>query len=274
MEFVGRVWKTAAIFGITPLLFIASAGAQTTANSPARLEKLSKLPDWSGVWRLKGSPGLLGVENGRIFTPGSRDHPPYKPDWEATYTANLVRAEHQGDASYANPLVDSHTLYCAAGMPRLIGTPFDYEFIVTPEETWIIIEKETRHIYTDGRSFPPEDEMWPTLAGRSIGHWEGQTLVAETISVKGGLWADTTPATFSEQARYTERIRQTDANTLEDQVTVTDPVALTQPWTFTKHYTRMKPGTWAAEPETCGGPDDRNPIVDGRVTVVLPSQNK
>ena len=263
--------RVVAVLGIVSLMLCEHTFAQTTPNSSARLEAYSKLPDWSGLWRLKGSPGLLDVENGRSFTPGNRDHPPYKPDWEARYQTDLVRAEHQGDASYPNPLVDSHTLYCAAGMPRIIGTPFDYEFVVTPEATWIIVEKETRHIYTDGRGFPPEDELWPTLLGRSIGHWEGQTLVVETISVKSGLWADTTPATLSEQARYTERIRQIDANTLEDQATITDPIALAKPWSFTKHYTRMKPGSWAAEPETCGGPDDRNPIVNGRVTVVLPS---
>jgi len=263
--------RAAWVLCILPLLLCDSAIAQTTPNSPARMAAYSKLPDWSGLWRLKGSPGLLDVENGRAFTPGNRDHPPYKPDWEARYQTDLVRAEHQGDANYPNPLVDSHTLYCAAGMPRIIGTPFDYEFVVTPEATWIIVEKETRHIYTDGRGFPPEDELWPTLLGRSIGHWEGQTLVVETISVKSGLWVDTTPAMLSEQARYTERIRQIDPNTLEDQATITDPTALTKPWSFTKHYTRMKPGSWAAEPETCGGPDDRNPIVNGRVTVVLPS---
>jgi len=268
LALVGRV---AGVLAIVPLLLFEASVAQTIANPPARLEAFSKLPDWSGLWRIKGSPALLDVENGRSFTPGNRDHPPYKPEWETKYQVDLVRAEHQGDASYPNPLVDSHTLYCAAGMPRIIGTPFDYEFVVTPEATWIIVEKETRHIYTDGRGFPPEDELWPTLLGRSIGHWEGQTLVVETISVKSGLWTDTTPAMLSEQARYTERIRQIDANTLEDQATITDPVALTKPWSFTKHYTRMKPGSWAAEPETCGGPDDRNPIVNGRVTVVLPS---
>ncbi len=271
IDFLRSPGRMASVLGIVPLLLFESAAAQTIANSPVRMEAFSKLPDWSGLWRVKGSPALLDVENGRSFTPGNRDHPPYKPDWEAKYQVDLVRAEHQGDASYPNPLVDSHTLYCAAGMPRIIGTPFDYEFVVTPEATWIIVEKETRHIYTDGRGFPPEDELWPTLLGRSIGHWEGQTLVVETISVKSGLWTDTTPAMLSEQARYTERIRQIDANTLEDQATITDPVALTRPWSFTKHYTRMKPGAWAAEPETCGGPDDRNPIVNGRVTVVLPS---
>jgi len=244
------------------------ANAQT--NSQSRLQQFSKLPDWSGVWRLKGSPALLDVENGKSFVPGVRDFPPYKPEWEEKYKVDLVRAEHQGDANYPNPLVDTHTVYCAAGMPHIIGTPFDYEFIVTPEATWVIVDKETRHIYTDGRKFPPEDELWPTLLGRSIGHWEGQTLVVETISVKSGLWADFTPAMISEQAKFNERFRQVDANTIEDQVSITDPVAFSKPWTFTKHYVRMKPMTWAAEPESCGTPEDRNPIVNGRVTVVMP----
>jgi hypothetical protein len=95
--------------------------------------------------------------------------------------------------------------------------------------------------------------------------------VIETISVKTGLWGDTTPTMFSEKVRYTERIRQTNTNTLENQVTVTDPLALTKPWTFVKHYRRLPdPKAWISEPETCGGPEDRNPIVDGRVTVKLP----
>jgi hypothetical protein len=141
---------------------------------------------------------------------------------------------------------------------------------VTPEKTWIVVDKETRRIYTDGREFPPEDERWGTMLGISIGHWEGQTLVVETVSVKTGIWADTTPAVLSDQARFTERIRQTDANTIEDQITITDPVAFTKPWVVTKRYTRSKPGTWSSEPGLCHNPEDRNPIVDGRLTVELP----
>ena len=96
----------------------------------------------------------------------------------------------------------------------------------------MIVDRETRHIYTDGRKFPPEDELWPTLLGRSIGHWEqtkeGQTLVVETISVRTGIWADLTPAMLSGQEKLLERIRQVDANTIEDQMTITDPVAAHQ----------------------------------------------
>ena len=262
--------RIAAVLCIAPCMLFETAIAQTTANSPARLGTFSKLPDWSGVWRLKGSPALLEVEDGKSFVPGVRDHPPYKPDWEEKYKVDLVRAEHQGDANFPNPLVDTHTVFCAAGMPHLIATPFDYEFAITPEIVWMVVDKETRHIYTDGRGFPPDDEMWPTLLGWSLGHWEGQTLVIETKSARPGIWSDFTPATLSEKAHFAERIRQIDANTLEDQVVITDPVAFTKPWIFTKHYARMKPKTWAAEPEKCGDPEDRNPIVNGRLTTVMP----
>jgi hypothetical protein len=250
--------------------FLTVAIAATLWLGQALAQQLSTLPDWSGVWHTKGSPALISVENGRSFVRGMRDHPPYNAEWETKYTENLARAEHQGDPNFPNPLVDTHTQYCAAGMPRLIATPFDYEFIVTPAKTWILVDKESRHIYTDGRKFPPEDQLWGTMEGFSIGHWEGKTLVVETISVKPGLWADTTPLVFSADAHYLERYTGIDANTIENRVTITDPVSLTKPWTFTRFYTRMKPGTWVAEPETCGGPEDRNPIVNGRITTVLP----
>jgi hypothetical protein len=257
-----------------PLLLIGPAIGQTTQNSKAKLDQYAKLPDWSGVWKLKGSPALLGVEDGKSFVPGVRDYPPYNAEWEAKYKENLIRAEHQGDAKYPNPLVDTHTLYCAAGVPHLMVAPFDYEFIVTPEKTWMVIDKETRHIYTDGRKFLPEDEMWPTLRGTSTGHWEGQTLVIETIMVKSGIWGDFTPVIFSDKAKYVERIHQVDENTLENQMTITDPVSMTKPWSVTKHYVRLKKGTWVQDPETCGGPDDRNPIIDGHLTVQLPGDKK
>src|SRR5204863_9230983 len=71
------------------VLFAAPAAAQTP-----------RLPDWSGVWRLKGSPALLDVEDGKSFVPGVRDHPPYKPDWEEKYKVDLVRSEHQGNSRF------------------------------------------------------------------------------------------------------------------------------------------------------------------------------
>src|SRR5579863_9381093 len=80
---IKKLRRFAAVLGMLPLLSFEPVLAQTTANSAVRLETFSKLPDWSGLWRLKGSPGLLDVENGRAFVPGNRDHPPYNPEWEA-----------------------------------------------------------------------------------------------------------------------------------------------------------------------------------------------
>jgi len=76
----GAAGRIASVFGILPCLLSQSAAAQTTLNSPARLATISKLPDWSGIWRVKGSPALLDVEDGKSFVPGVRDHPPYTPE--------------------------------------------------------------------------------------------------------------------------------------------------------------------------------------------------
>ena len=247
-----------------------ATNAAGAVNSAARVEQFAKLPDWSGIWHLVGSPALLEREDAPAFVPGTRNHPPYTPEWEAQYVKDLVNAEHQGDPNYPDQITDTHTLYCAAGMPHVMAGPWEYQFIATPEATTIVVDKETRFIPTDGREFLPEDSMWPILRGWSNGHWEGDTLVVETINVKEGLWGDFTPVKFSSKAKYLERIRSIGPNMIENQVTITDPVALTRPWTWTKRYERLAAGTWPAEPEVCGNPEDRNPIVDGKLQVVLP----
>jgi hypothetical protein len=234
----------------------------------------SSLPDWSGVWQVKGSMAVLSRDDARMFVPGTRDYAPLKPKYESRYKADLVREEHQGDPRSKNSLTDTNTLHCFAGMPRLIATPFQYEFIVTPKETWILIDKAVRHIFTDGRDWPIADARWPLMLGRSKGHWEGQTLVIQTVDMRTDMWADTTPLMFSSQASVIERIRQVDANTLENQVTIRDPEKFTHDWEFTRQYVRSDAHEWPDDPELCGGPDDRNPVVNGHVTVQLPSDPK
>lgn len=252
----------------------APSAASARPNVGSR-EK-APLPDWSGTWKVKGSMALISTENDRIFQRGLRDKAPFRPEWQARYEDEAARAEDQGNMQSANPLVDSNTVYCHAGMPRLVATPFDYNFVPTREMTFIIVGGpggEPRFIYTDERSFPPEDEMWPKFWGWSIGRWEGDTLAIETRGVKPGLWLDPTPMKLSDQAIVYERIRRLDAGTMEDRVRIVDPVAFTRPWEFVRHYEKIPPGEWADEHEICGGPEDRNPVIDGRVTIVLPKQS-
>src|SRR5262249_43817992 len=77
---------------------------------------------------------------------------------------------------------DNSTANCLPpGMPGIMGQPYPMEFLMTPGKVTIIIEAYTqvRHIYTDGRSLPEDPD--PKFFGTSIGHWQGDTLVAETV---------------------------------------------------------------------------------------------
>jgi hypothetical protein len=230
----------------------------------------SPLPDWSGIWKVQGSMALISTETGRTFGPGERDRPPLRPEVERQYAADLRRAEQQGDPKATDPLTDTNTLHCYPGMPRAIATPFTYQFIITPRQTWIILDKVVRQVFTDGRDWPPADARWPLMLGRSRGHWDAGELTIETVDMRDDMWADTTPLMLSTQARITERIHQVDRNTLENRVVVHDPVKFTHDWEFTRRYVRTDANEWPDDPELCGGPDDRNPIINGRVTVKLP----
>ena len=82
----------------------------------------------------------------------------------------------------ANPPEDGPSANCLPpGMPGIMGQPYPMEFLLTPGQVTILIEayNQIRHIYTDGRELP--DDPDPTFHGTSVGHWEGDTLVVETV---------------------------------------------------------------------------------------------
>jgi len=250
---------------------LADSSNDDKASHPGQSVKVSGLPDWHGTWRLVGSPGLISDPNAPIFVKGVRNSAPLRPEWKQRYDDDVLREESQGDAS-TTALVDTHTIYCLAGMPRVIATPFDYTFFVGPQTVTIVIGGEVRTIYTDGRSFPAVDMMWPKIYGWSTGHWEGQTLVIETRDMRPELWLDTTPLMLSDQAVVQERLKLVAMGVIENKVTITDPVKFNGPWSFTRQYKRETDNkVWLEEKESCGMAGDRNPIVNGNVTVKLPN---
>lgn len=223
-------------------LLAGPAQAWTASSSAARLAAFAKLPDWSGLWQLDGAPGTLdpgpavaapakaGPPNFANM-PERRDYPPYNAAWEAKYTANRKLSQ---------TISDTNTRYCAAGFPRLLASPFVFDLAITPEEAMIhYAQREIRHVWTDGRGHPPADELWPLDWGDSIGHWQGDTLVIDTISIKGSMWLDPTAATLSDSAHITERMTRISADELQDQITIEDPVAFTKAWKFTRNYKRV-----------------------------------
>jgi hypothetical protein len=222
-------------------LLALSLGSAAAAAAPLRSPE--SLPDWTGVWQNKGPPTDTDLFDGGTSEPRGcaalsqpcRSHPPYRPDWEARYEKNLALAR-------ANILPDPLTRCLPRGTPGNMRSPDTIEFVPRPERTWIFIENgsQARRIYTDGRGHRTGKAAFDDWTGDSIGHWEGDTLVVETVGVKGEMMIDRSGAILSSKAKVSERIRRRDANTMEDVFTIEDPVALTGPWKVTRLYRKVK----------------------------------
>ncbi|MXO59795.1 hypothetical protein GRI89_09610 [Altererythrobacter salegens] len=124
------------------------------------------------------------------------------------------------------------------GYPMMMDAATPFQVMITPEETLIVnAYGETRHIYTDGRELPAAEDMWPTVWGTSIGHWDGDTLVIETVQVQSPAIYFHGAPTFSEDAKYHERMRL-EGERLAMSITVEDPTTLTGPWSKSITYLR------------------------------------
>jgi hypothetical protein len=246
------------------LMFVAAPAAMAAPAPKASAAAFANLPDWTGVWQ---GTGTLFAPTGAI-TDGNRNdarnHPPYNADWEARYT-NFLK-EVLGHSKYVDPA----TLCYAAGFPRLAGSPFGIQFVPTPEMTYVFYERPgSRFIFTDGR--PHQKNFVPTPEGDSIGHWEGDTLVVDTVGMRSGVPVDRTGMVFSPRLQIVERIRRTSMNQIEDVLTFTDPIALTGPWVVKRVYNRQQE-KFAAIGNIACAESQRNPIVGGENTVVLGSE--
>jgi hypothetical protein len=232
-----------------PTRFAAVTPAQSAPASEA-VRDFSSMPDWSGIWMQTNDQ-----DRGDVL--------PYKPEWQTAYREFLDTVVKPG--KFTDPL----TVGYPGGIMRMMSPNRGLQFVLRPEQVWIIHERpDVRYIYTDGRPFPPPDELWPTFEGYSVGHWEGDTLVIETRSIRGGIPINRTGAALSDSTTVHERIRKIDGRTLQSDITVEDPVAFTQPWKVTRRYTRRDEQYHRME-NVPSLENQRNPLVDGQTTIVL-----
>jgi len=218
-------------------------------------------PDWSGVWAMIGGTIFdadTKTGEGGSTTPGVREHPPYNAEWEAKYLANLAQRD-------AGTFPDPNS-FCGipTGFPRIFNLPDVYEFAVTDKQVWIITENgpNIMRIYTDGRAHPPAEDMWPTHTGDSVGHWEGDTLVFDTLSLhsseSGNTILDRTGLILSDAAHSVTRMRINDNGQMEVQMTIDDARAFTAPWVVTKRFRHLEEGSRVYD-YACNE-NNRNPI--------------
>lgn len=204
------------------LLALALAGpvqAQEVGRATAYAE-VTQWPDWSGVW----SPGV-GAGSRTTATP-----PKLTPEGQRQLDEfEAGKAEGRNLQTQAANCVPN-------GMPGIMRLPYPIEFTYSPGRVNVLIEtySEIRRIYVDGRSLPEDPD--PFFNGHSVGRWEGDTLVVDTVgispqvSVVPGLRA-------TEQTRFRERITRVARDRLVDEITITDPTLFAEPYVMVQNYT-------------------------------------
>jgi hypothetical protein len=205
---------------------------QAVRRPPPPAGPTPRLPDGtvdlSGLWVGGGTDSDLEVAGGL-----KRGEVPMLP-WVTEYLAKLDLTTDP--SSYCLPM----------GIPRM--APYPWRFVQDPAygkpvRLYILNEGNIhtyRQIFADGRKHPPKPV--PTWFGHSIGWWEGDTLVVDTIGFNGKVWMDRRGLPQTEQARVLERYTRVNMGALERVITIDDPGAYAKPWTVRFTATLSNPG--------------------------------
>jgi len=169
------------------------------------------------------------------------------PEGEAPYQpwAKELVQKRMADNSKDNP--DAHCL--PMGIMQMDAHPYPKKIIQTPTELILIYEASgttVREIFLDGRPLPKKDDVVPWYNGYSVGHWEGDTLVAETTGLMDDGWLDVRGSPLTSEAKLTERFRRLNFGYLEIKVTIDDPKAYTKPFDAIV-YSRIMPTSQPSE---------------------------
>jgi hypothetical protein len=202
-------------------LALAASALQATAQMP---------PDFTGAWeRYRGAAGDAA-------TPPPESAPPLKQPLLAQWQARRD-AEKAADAR-GEPVATGYTRCLPDGMPSMMSGPFPFEILQGRSQINIAQEayNQVRRIYLD-KPQARRDDIELGFYGHSVGRWDGDTLVVDTIGIKDYVRFRDAP--HSDDVRITERIRLVRPDILWDDITIVDPQMLERAWTVTFSYKRM-----------------------------------
>jgi hypothetical protein len=216
------------------LVGVAIAGAIAAAVT-LHAQAPAAHPDFSGAYERYNNFGPNAATDKAV--PPRNPPPPLKPGPMKQYQDRLaaIRAADQK----GTPLASGYVNCLGDGMPMMMNAMFPIEFLVTKNQVTVIEEAFTqvRRILLD-RPMKKVDDVEPGFFGYSVGHWEGDTLVAETVGIKEEIRYQNVP--HSKDLRITERIHSVAPDILWDEITMEDPAVLEKPWTVTVAY-KKKP---------------------------------
>ena len=210
---------------VAALMFSAALLAQGNGQAPSSSSKQKPpstvaTPDLSGVWL--ASSGVYE------FASFSKDDPPMTPWGQAQFNA---AKPSQGPHGVKLSETNDKVYKCfPPGVPYIYIQIFPMQIIQTPKEVIELFEYDhtVRYIFTDGRKHPAD--LTPSYNGHSIGHWEGDALVVDTIGLNGKNWLDRLGHPESTEMHIVERIRRVDDKTLQVDFTFNDPKSYLKPW--------------------------------------------
>jgi hypothetical protein len=163
-------------------------------------------PDFSGVWYAQ-----------RTVDPGKPEPLPW---------ADALQKERA-----ANNSKDAPGAHCLPRGMTNAGALFPYKLVQTPTLLIMLFEDDTpshRQVFLDGRGHPKDPN--PNWFGHSIGRWEGDTLVVDTVGFNDQSWIDTAGHPHTEMLHIIERMRRVDLGHIEIEFTIEDKATYAKPW--------------------------------------------
>lgn len=213
-------WFAGSLLALLPFAPASSDDAPAPSGANA--------PDISGIWQVTQYEKSIRTVDGK--------RPPLKAAAVEEYERNLKERKKlrpKNDMARCVP----------PGVPRIMWVPKPMMILQTVRKVTFVHEYQhiLRHIYMDEPAPDPAD-LDPTFLGESVGRWDGDTLVIETVGLNDQTVLDRDGMPHSPAMRVTERVRLIDGGKhLEDQVTIDDPETFTAPWTARVVFERAKP---------------------------------
>lgn len=206
-----------------------AAPPKPTPRWPDGRVNFNSPPGQPGLW--SGNGGRLAV-NPDSYEPNTTRNAPIHindvplQDWARALT----------NFRHRNVLADEpHTRCKASPGPRQFVTPYGFEILDMPELKRVFVldvggPHSFRTIYMDGRPHPPADQLSTSYYGHSVGRWEGDTLVIDTIGLNERAWMNRDGIPHTDRLHLIERLSRPDFSTLKYEVTIDDPGAFTATW--------------------------------------------
>jgi len=210
-------FRASTIFAAALLIALPFVIACGSHAAPANVSSAGP-PDLNGVWSAPFTPDISKVLG-------------HQPPFTEFGAARFAKEDEIDD-----PLTKCLPIGPARGIQAGI---MPFQIVQTAAVFTILFENQHtfRIIHTDGRSHPKD--LDPTWFGDSIGKWDGDTLVVDTVGLDDRTWLDTAGHEHSDQLHLVERFQRVDSNTIKWTVTFEDPKYFTEPWSVTLPITRQ-----------------------------------